>query len=126
MFNKYYNLCESFLNTILVLEANDFLSADFKKKILNSILAIEKEKLSISEKRRNYMEVKKELFTYLIKINYKNINNFFSINQAGKRILTPKNAKRLDEFLENLIKKLKEEDHRFTKITRNYISSYKG
>lgn len=72
------------------------------------------------------MEVKKELFTYLIKINYKNINNFFSINQAGKRILTPKNAKRLDEFLENLIKKLKEEDHRFTKITRNYISSYKG
>lgn len=126
MFFKYYNLCENVLEELLVLEANSFLAPDFKQNILNKILTIEKQKLPSTEKKKGYMEVKKELFAHLIRINYKNINKFFTTDESGKKLLTPKNAKKLDAFLELLLKKLKEEDSRFTKITRGYMSSYKG
>lgn len=126
MFFKYYKLCENVLDELLVLEANNFLTPDFKQNILNKILAIEKQKLPSIEKKKSYMEVKKELFAHLIRINYKNINKFFTTDESGKKFLTPKNAKKLDTFLELILKKLKEEDPRFTKITRGYMSSYKG
>ncbi len=126
MFLKYYNLCENVLDELLVLEANNVLTPEFKQNILNKILKIEKEKLSISEKKRSYMEVKKELFAHLIRINYKNINKFFTIDETGKKMLTPNNAKKLDVFLESILRRLKEEDYKFAKITRGYMSSYKG
>jgi hypothetical protein len=126
MFFKYYNLCENVLDNLLVLEANNFLTQEFKQNILNKILTIEKQRLPITEKKKSYMDIKKELFAHLLRINYKDINKFFTIDETGKKMLIPKNAKKLDAFLELLLTKLKEEDYRFTKITRGYISSYKG
>jgi hypothetical protein len=126
MFFKYYNLCENVLEELLVLEANSFLAPDFKQNLLNKIITIEKQKLPSTEKKRSYMEVKKELFAHLIRINYKNINKFFTTDEAGKKTLTPNNAKKLDFFLESILRKLKEENYKFTKITRGYMSSYKG
>jgi hypothetical protein len=126
MFFKYYNLCENVLDEILVLELNNVLTQDFKQNILNKILKIEKQKLPSTEKKRSYMDIKKELFAHLLRINHKNINKFFVIDQSGKKILTPKNAKKLDSFLESILENLKQENYKFAKITRGYMSSYKG
>lgn len=126
MFFKYYNLCENFLDELLVLEANDVIEPDFKQTILNKIVDIQKKKIPSIKKKKDYMKVKKELFSYLIKNNYKNINKFFTVDDSGKKTITPKNAKRLDVFLESLLSKLKESDYRFMKITRGYMSAYKG
>jgi hypothetical protein len=48
MFFKYYNLCENVLDNLLVLEANNFLTQEFKQNILNKILTIEKQRLPIT------------------------------------------------------------------------------
>ena len=122
---NYYNLCESVLTHLLVLEAIDTIPSNVKKDYINKILNIEKQKIKTSEKKDFYMNLKKELFTFLIRDDYRKINSFFkTIN--GKKTLTPNNAKRLNLFLDGFIKTLANENEKFIKLSSAYLSSYKG
>ena len=122
---NYYNLCESVITCLLISEALESIPTNVKRDFLNKILNVEKQKIKTPDKKQFYIELKKELFTYLVRNDYKKINSFF-ITINNKKTLTPFNAKKLNLFLDGVINNLSNDNEIFKKLSSRYLSSYKG
>jgi hypothetical protein len=109
----------------LISEALESIPTNVKRDFLNKILNVEKQKIKTPDKKQFYIELKKELFTYLVRNDYKKINSFF-ITINNKKTLTPFNAKKLNLFLDGVINNLSNDNEIFKKLSSRYLSSYKG
>ena len=84
---------------------------------------VKEEKKPAMSKLNDYKAIKRELISLMRSDNFSHINSLFTIDDEGKNVLTPQNAKKLNELLERLINTMIDKyGDDFRKLSSEYLN----
>jgi hypothetical protein len=84
---------------------------------------VEKENKPAMSKLNDYRLIKKELIALMRSDDYLQVNKLFVKNDEGKELLTPVNAKKLNELIERLVNVMIDKyGDDFRKLSSEYLN----
>jgi len=121
---NYSILCEEIFDEILL---ESFFSHIFNRpefdEIKKRLLQVNNEKRPAMSKLNDYKAIKRELIALMRSDDFSHINSLFTINDEGKELLTPVNAKKLNELMERLVNTMIDKyGDDFKKLSSDYLS----
>jgi ABC-type iron transport system FetAB ATPase subunit len=121
---NYSILCEEIFDEMLL---ESFFSHIFNrpefKKIKDDMQRVEKENKPAMSKLNDYRLIKKELIALMRSDDYLQVNKLFVKNDEGKELLTPVNAKKLNELIERLVNVMIDKyGDDFRKLSSEYLN----
>jgi len=121
---NYSILCEEIFDEILLesLFSHIFNRPEFDE-IKKRLLQVNSEKRPAMSKLNDYKAIKRELIALMRSDDFSHINSLFTINDEGKELLTPVNAKKLNELMERLVNTMIDKyGDDFKKLSSDYLS----
>jgi hypothetical protein len=121
---NYSILCEEIFDEILL---ESFFSHIFNRpefdEIKKRLLQVNNEKRPAMSKLNDYKAIKRELIALMRSDDFSHINSLFTTNDEGKEMLTPINAKKLNELMERLVNTMIDKyGDDFKKLSSDYLS----
>jgi len=121
---NYSILCEEIFDEILL---ESFFSHIFNRpefdEIKKRLLQVNNEKRPAMSKLNDYKAIKRELIALMRSDDFSHINSLFTTNDEGKELLTPVNAKKLNELMERLVNTMIDKyGDDFRKLSSDYLS----
>lgn len=121
---NYSILCEEIFDEMLL---ESFFSHIFNRsefdKIKKRLLQVNNEKRPAMSKLNDYKAIKRELIALMRSDDFSHINSLFTTNDEGKELLTPVNAKKLNELMERLVNTMIDKyGDDFRKLSSDYLS----
>lgn len=117
-------MCEEIFDEMLL---ESFFSHIFNRsefdKIKKRLLQVNNEKRPAMSKLNDYKAIKRELIALMRSDDFSHINSLFTTNDEGKELLTPVNAKKLNELMERLVNTMIDKyGDDFRKLSSDYLS----
>ena len=117
-------MCEEIFDEILL---ESFFSHIFNRpefdEIKKRLLQVNNEKRPAMSKLNDYKAIKRELIALMRSDDFSHINSLFTTNDEGKEMLTPINAKKLNELMERLVNTMIDKyGDDFKKLSSDYLS----
>jgi hypothetical protein len=121
---NYSILCEEIFDEMLL---ESFFSHIFNRsefdEIKKRLLQVNNEKRPAMSKLNDYKAIKRELIALMRSDDFSHINSLFTTNDEGKELLTPVNAKKLNELMERLVNTMIDKyGDDFRKLSSDYLS----